>query len=280
MESDKAKKRALKYTPLKANELLNFTKSKLDVRQNNKFMNPYYVNNLLQNDERYKGWTFEDNKDIDGDNLVDSVIYDPQHQPVYFNGYYNIPNDRTMKKKAFYHDQSFKSAEWDNDSFKEYGKSPYEAMLIRIAKDFKPGLKERLIRRAQELGLKNMDDVKDIMNDFTNDFVRKLIHKFIVIPLLIKEGKLGNINLQQYTELLNQTLSEKDIKIKPLMLLYRAAKKITKSLSAQDVETLNQYIRSNLMKDETADILINNYDLAFEKQTQLKIGFALASGFK
>ena len=26
--------------------------------------------------------------------------------------------------------------------------------------------------------------------------------------------------------------------------------------------------------------LINNYDLAFEKQTQLKIGFALASSFK
>ena len=276
METER-KKRSLKYTPLNQDNILGFTKSKLDVRHNNKFMNPYYVNNLIQTDERYQGWTFEDDKDIDGDYVPDSVVYDPQHRPVYFNGYYNRPNDNTMKKKAFYHNPQYKNRNWDNDAYSEYEKNLYEIMLIRTSKDFKPGLKERIKQRSQELGIHDEEDVKVYLKDLSPGFVRDIIHKFIVIPLLISTGRITGVSLDQYAQMINQTLTQKAFYMKDYMALMRVAKKVCSNLTPQEIDNLNQRIRQIVLNHGFTDTLLNSYNIDFDKQTKIKIGFDIAN---
>ena len=84
---------------------------------------------------------FKDCLSLETINIPDSVIRDPTGIPVYFNGYYNIDNANTLRKKAYYHDQNYAANNWDNETYKEYEKSKYEIILIRVAKEFRRNFK-------------------------------------------------------------------------------------------------------------------------------------------
>ena len=268
------RRRPLKYTPLRVNDMVDFTSNNLDVRHNLNFMNPHFVNNLIQNDERYQGWTFVDNQDIDGDNIVDSVLYDPQHQPVYFNGYYNIPNGRTIKKKNYYHDARYAANNWDNETYKEYMKTDYEILILRKAKAVRASLKQML-----EGNNVNEDVIKMIMRDITGAYLRSLIHKYLVIPILIKHNGIHNITNAQYIQLFQQVLnspSHKELDNRALMALYKHAKKdILANISQQNLNVLSGML-DRILTQQFVNTLYTEYSReAFTPIRKIRIGMNL-----
>ena len=233
-----------KYTPLRMGDITNFSQNNLDVRHNNKFMNPAYVQNMLAQ-PKYQGWTFEDNRDLDNDGAVDSVIYDPQHQPVYFNGYYNIPNDKTLKKKDFYHDPNYQAQNWSNETFKEYRKSDYEIVLIRTAKEFRRRLKQYLKDRNL-----NADTIKITMKNIDGEFVKKFVNKYITIPMLIVNGFIQNVNIDQYEQALRQTIGQRDVLNGPLMQLYKFSRKVIEQMAPNNFQILSNLLDRNFTTND------------------------------
>ena len=220
-----------------------------------------FVQNML-NQPKYQGWTFDDTRDLDGDNVVDSVIYDPQHQPVYFNGYYNIPNERTITKKDYYHDPAYQAQNWDNESFKEFRKTPYEILLIRVAKEFRARLKQGL-----EVQRINPETISRTMKDISGDFVKKFINKYIIIPLLIRSGTIGNIGIDQYAQTLTQTINQRDIQNHALMALFRQAKRIMAGLTEQQLTPFIEVLDAYFRQPETVAQLFNHYSQHFDART-------------
>lgn len=276
-EAAQARKiRLPKYKPLNQAGLFDFTQKKLDIRHNNKFMNPHYVNQML-GQEKYQGWTFTDNVDLDGDTIPDSVIRDPQGQVVYFNGYYNTDNDNTLRKKTYYHDQRYAANNWDNDTFIEYGKSKYEILLIRVAKEFRKKYKQSM--KASRL---NDDTIKIIMSHIDNDFVKKFINKYITIPILFRIGFLSvvkyadakgqpaiehPVDLNAYAQLLQQTNNVKDITLTPLMAIYKTAKKIIEGINQASFNNLEQFIRQIMLNSALPKNLHQNFTANYNAAT-------------
>ncbi len=281
-----------KYKPLNLPGLFDFTQKKLDIRHNSKFMNPHYVNDLMLSQPKYQGWTFTENEDLDGDNIPDSVIRDPTGIPVYFNGYYNIDNDNTLRKKTYYHDQKYAANNWDNETYKEYGKTRYEIILIRATKEFRGNFKKALKQQNLE-----QETIKKYMEHIDGDFVKKFINKYITIPVLFRTGALKvvryanakgqpaidhAVDLNAYAQLLQQSINVKDINITPLMAIYKTAKKIVENAKPTTLDALEQLIKQIMLNSALAKYLYNdftaNYNAGTNKYPKAsRINFGLTS---
>lgn len=281
-----------KYKPLNLPGLFDFTQKKFDIRHDSKFMNPHYVRDIMLSQPKYQGWTFTENEDLDGDNIPDSVIRDPTGIPVYFNGYYNIDNANTLRKKAYYHDQKYAANNWDNETYNEYEKSKYEIILIRVAREFRKNFKQAL----KDTGVKE-ETIRKYMEKLDGDFVKKFINKYISIPVLFRTGALQvvryadakgqvpvehPVDLNVYAQLLQQAINVKDISITPLMAIYKTAKKIIENAKPATLDNLEQLIRQIMLNSPLAKQLYNdftaNYDATTNKYPKSNIiNFGLAT---
>ena len=142
------------------------------------------------------------NSDLDGDLIPDTVVYDAEGKPMVWNGYHYVRNAPMLEREVFM--QNPENEEKYGYSIKKYKfdqKSPFEQMLHNIAKTYYDQIKA---------GIPDAPEKKIVLSDLSINFIKTFIKQAIMIPYLIDVGLIQGIQIGGYIAVLKTLAENKD----------------------------------------------------------------------
>ena len=217
------------------NNLFNITKN-YNIERDVKLMNPKYVNEKVLTKlnkgipENENKWRFDNSQDIDKDDFVDSVIYNPENQPMVYNGYiYTDPRLTRYRNRYFY--------EHPEQNYNDY-EGLYEFVKNENLNTF--------VKSCFDMSFNKLPDkVKELLKDYKVK-LRNWFKRFVVIPAIF--NTTGYINSKEGENDFKNIMTIQDVENPLKDIIYKnTLLKIKKSL---DVSRLDKNIYS-LVIDET-----------------------------
>ena len=216
-------------------DLFKITKDGFNVSHNSKYMSEDYFNQIMKPNKKYEGWTFNNTKDIDGDNIPDAVIADDKNRLRYFNGY-SITDASPESLADYRHKYMIDPANkgnYDNEAFQAYYRKLFPQEVTKpksyndVIKTFATDLYKRTKEYAKKLGDKQL--MRYLVNTNFKGRIESILNRFSVLPFaLVEKGYNENEFKKAIFAIHQKGVSNPDYSL--LVRLYQDRKEVIKSV--------------------------------------------------
>ena len=152
------------------------------------YENPLFVPKFLANKKK-EGWTWSNNVDLDNDGKLDTVIYDKEKQPIFWNGYNYVDNVSMLGREKFMQNPDNEKYEYMMSKYKYDMKSDYEKILTDIGKKC-----HNIILKYLESTNANDSDKKRAKRDLSTQFFKSFMKDVLLTSQYIKDNKITTID--------------------------------------------------------------------------------------
>ena len=150
------------------------------------YENPIYIKQFLKG-KKQKDWSYTTNEDLDDDGNLDTVIYNAQKQPVFWNGYHYVDKYPMVQREKFMQDPDNAIYEYKLSKYNYERKTSYDKVLTDIAKNCHEIIKD-LVRKL-EAGTR-----RQITSDLSSQFFKSFIKEALLAPTFIIENNICELD--------------------------------------------------------------------------------------
>lgn len=149
------------------------------------YENPLFVPEFLKG-KNQKGWTWDRTKDLDGDGELDTVIYNENHQPMFWNGFHYVDKYPMVEREKFMMNPDNKKYDFMMSKYKYDIKSNYEKVLTDVSIMCHEHIKDLT---------RNLDSKsrKQVLSELSSQFFKSFVKEAFLIPTYINQYQICSI---------------------------------------------------------------------------------------